>query len=103
MPTDQVTNLHPPVVHYPPCDRDHYGRAVMALLDLDVEITASRVRGWVWRFRETAECGCLEFRVRGVQADLARARAAFKACLSEANAERVERLTGELSALRAMA
>lgn len=102
MPTDQVTQLHP-LQHYASCDRETYGRAVMALLDLDCEITAARVRGWVARFRETASCDCLASRIKTAEDAVRLARAAFKACVSDASADRVERASAELSRLRGMA
>lgn len=102
MPTDQVTQLHP-FQHYASCDRDHYGRAVMALLDLDCEITAARVRGWVSRFRETATCGCLKLRIQNVQGELDRARKAWEASTTDVHADRVVELKVQLAWLRGMA
>jgi hypothetical protein len=75
----------------------------MALLDLDCEITAARVRGWVARFRETASCDCLNFRIKNTVGQLERADKAFKACVSEDNADRVAFLKAELARLRGMA
>jgi hypothetical protein len=105
MPTDQtatVTAIHP-LIHYAPCERETYGRAVMALLDLDCEITAARVRGWVARFRETASCDCLKMRTLTVVGQLERADKAFKASMTEDNADRVAFLKAELARLRGMA
>lgn len=101
--TADVTQLHPPALHYPPCERDVYGRAVMALLDLDVEITAARVRGWVARFRETASCDCRGLRVKNLEGQLERAKKAWEVCTSDDNADRVAFLKAQLSALRGMA
>jgi hypothetical protein len=79
-----------------------YGRAVIALLDLDCEITAARVRGWVARFRETASCDCLSLRVKNTEGQLERARKAFAASVTDDNADRVTFLKSELARLRGM-
>jgi len=101
--TADVTHLRPQVTHYPPCERETYGRAVMALLDLDCEITAARVRGWVGRFRETASCDCLSFRIKNTVGQLERARKAWEASTTDDNADRVAFLRAELARLRGMA
>lgn len=104
MPTNQtatVTALNP-LVHYEPCNRDVYGRAVMALLDLDCEITAARVRGWVARFRETATCDCLRLRILNTEGQLDRARKAWETSTTDDNADRVAFLRVELARLRSM-
>lgn len=100
--TAGVTHLHPPL-HYDSCQRDVYGRAVMALLDLDCEITAARVRGWVGRFRETAQCGCLKLRIQNVLGELDRARKQWEASTTDVNAARVTALKMQLAWLRGMA
>jgi hypothetical protein len=101
--TTDVTHLPVQLEHYAPCDRETYGRAVMALLDLDCEITAARVRGWVARFRETPPCSCLSDRIRATTEQVRVAQLTFNACMSEVNADRVAFLKSELARLRGMA
>jgi hypothetical protein len=74
----------------------------MALLDLDVEITAARVRGWVARFRETATCDCLSLRIKSTEGQLERARKAWEASTTDDNADRVTFLKNTLNRLRGM-
>src|SRR5690242_1394103 len=104
MPTDQVTQLHPPALHYPSCDRDVYGAAVLDMLRRpeEGEITADRLRNWVRGYRETTSCECVALRVKSLEGQLERADKAFKASVTEDNADRVAFLKSELARLRGM-
>jgi hypothetical protein len=103
--TATVSDLHPPQVHYASCDRDVYGAAVMFFLELNdaAVITAGNLRNFAVGWREIRPCQCLQLRIKAAEDDARLARAAFKACVSEANADRVERASAELSRLRGMA
>ena len=102
--TADVTHLPLQVDHYPSCDRDVYGRAVLALMDIHADaVTARNMRTYVAAWREGASCPCLGFRISTVETDLARAEKRFKACMSEGNAERVAVLKAERDRLRGMA
>jgi hypothetical protein len=107
MPTDQtatVTVIRPPIDHYPPCQRETYGRAVMALMDGPADqITAANLRAWVRGYRETTSCDCLNMRIRNTKGQLERAQKQWEACMTEDNADRVAFLRGELARLRGMA
>jgi hypothetical protein len=103
MPADTVTQLHPPIEHFPSCDRDVYGRAVMHLLSTGAAdcITADNVRAWVRGHRASTKCACLDLRLCSVERQLAAARKAFRACLSDENAQRIADLTAKRDQLRA--
>lgn len=108
MPTEQtatVTPLHPQVTHFESCDRDVYGRAVVWYMEGDPDlITAENIRGFVRGWREAGEpCDCIRSQLRTVLDDLAVARKAFRACLSEENAQRVADLVAKRDRLRGMA
>jgi hypothetical protein len=107
MPTEQtatVTPLHQQVEHYPSCDRDVYGRAVMHLLSTGAAecITAVNLRAWVRGYRDDDDgrCGCRAMRVSAVETEIVRAKLAWNACTSDANAQRVADLVAKRDALR---
>ncbi len=96
--------MKPEIEHYPICDRDVYGRAVLALMDgAPEDITATNLRAWVRGYRHTAACGCLDLRISSYETRLERARKSFEACMSESNADAVAVLKAELARLRGMA
>lgn len=102
--TANVTQLHPPIIHYARCDRDVYGRAILDFLEEygTVLIDPSDIQEFVKDWRADHQCSCLDDQILAVQTRLTTARLAFKASLSEANAERVEKLARELLTLQAM-
>jgi hypothetical protein len=104
MPTEQVTQLHPPALHYESCTRDVYGRAVLAFMDGPADqITAVNLRAWVRGYRESAWCDCLSLRIKNTRGQLERAQKQWEACMTEDNADRVTFLKAELARLRGMA
>ncbi len=104
MPTEQtatVTPLHQ-IEHYDSCTRDVYGRAVMHLLSTGAAdaITAANLRAWVRGYRESEPCGCLPLRLSSVETELMRAKLAWNASMTDANAQRVADLVAKRDALR---
>jgi hypothetical protein len=101
--TADVTQLHPPLVHFDSCDRDVYGRAVMHLLSSGAadDITAQNLRAWVKGWRDVKPCDCLALRIRSLETVVGRYRKAFHAELSEDNAERLAVAEASLARLRA--
>lgn len=104
MPTEQtatVTTLHQ-LEHYDSCDRDVYGRAVMHLLSTRAAecITAVNLRAWVRGYRDDDRCGCRAMRVSAVETEIVRAKLAWNASTTDANAQRVADLVAKRDALR---
>jgi hypothetical protein len=100
--TADVTHLRPQVEHYDSCQRDVHGRAVMHFLSTGAadDITAANVRAWVRGFRDVEPCGCLTLRLSAVETEIVRAKLAWNACTSDANAQRVADLVAKRDALR---
>ena len=103
--TADVTHLPLQVDHYPSCDRDVYGRAVVHMLSTGAadDITAANLRAYARGWRWTHECGCLGLRIKAAETAAVTANKRFEACLSDANAAAVMAARAELARLRGMA
>ena len=99
--TADVAHLPVHVEHFPSCDRDVYGRAVMALLPGRADhITRANLLAWVRGYRSSMPCGCLDLRVSAVETEIVRAKLAWNASTTDANAQRVADLVAKRDALR---